>query len=191
MKKDLRIAEYILKRTKNGYEFVGNLYLRNIQITKLPDNLTIDGSMFLSGTQITNLPNNLTVNGYLDLEGTQIIKLPNNLNVGLSLDLRGTQITELPEDLNVRGNLYLNEGLIFYKGKEYKVLIIDKISFLVLHTSSKMGFEISKCIECRISNGEIVGEKLFIISKDGINVYGETLKKAIENFEFITTYTKV
>ena len=71
----------------------GSLYLRDTQITALPEGLTVGGSLYLRGTQITALPEGLTVGGYLDLRGTQITALPEGLTVGGYLDLRGTQIT--------------------------------------------------------------------------------------------------
>lgn len=50
----------------------GNLYLRNTNITALPDNLTVGGGLYLSNTKITALPDNLTVGGWLNLSGTGI-----------------------------------------------------------------------------------------------------------------------
>ena len=56
--------------------------------------------------QITKLPDNLTIERWLDLRGTQITELPDNLTVGGWLDLENTQITKLPDNLKVRGNIY-------------------------------------------------------------------------------------
>ncbi|PZQ44299.1 MAG: hypothetical protein DI551_10465, partial [Micavibrio aeruginosavorus] len=36
----------------------GYLYLRDTQITSLPDNLTVGGGLYLRDTQITSLPDN-------------------------------------------------------------------------------------------------------------------------------------
>ena len=66
MKLKMEKAKDIME--KNG----GSLYLRETQITSLPDNLTVGGWLDLRGTQITSLPDNLTVGGSLYLSGTQI-----------------------------------------------------------------------------------------------------------------------
>jgi len=70
---------------KENSEIVFNedLDLETTQISKLPDNLTINGWLFLKNTLINILPTNLTINGTLDLRGTQITKLPNDLIVNI------------------------------------------------------------------------------------------------------------
>ncbi len=83
-----------------------SLYLRDTQITKLPDNLTIGGWLHLQGTLLTKLPENLTVGGSLDLMGTSISELPDNLTIGGWLDLRDTSITKLPDSLSVGGEIH-------------------------------------------------------------------------------------
>ena len=86
----------------------GSLYLRDTQITALPEGLTVGGYLDLENcTKITALPEGLTVGGYLDLRDTQITALPEGLTVGGYLDLRDTQITALPEGLTVGGSLDL------------------------------------------------------------------------------------
>ncbi|CAB4138631.1 hypothetical protein UFOVP331_191 [uncultured Caudovirales phage] len=96
-----KIQQYI----KNGMK--GNLNLRYISITSLPDDLTrVGGFLDLSGTKITSLPSNLTkVKGDLSLYSTPITSLPKNLTVGGFLDLYGAPITSLPDNLSVKGNL--------------------------------------------------------------------------------------
>lgn len=90
-----------------GLVIQNNLDLRMTNITKLPENLTINGYLDLQGTPIFELPKNLTVNGYLDLRGTKITTLPENLTINGYLDLRGLKITKLPKSLTVNDNLYL------------------------------------------------------------------------------------
>ena len=85
-----------------GPHIEGDLDLRWIKITKLPDSLkSIGGYLDLAGTKITKLPDSLvSVGGYLDLCGTQITEFPDSLvSVGGYLDLRWTQITKLPDSL--------------------------------------------------------------------------------------------
>ena len=43
--------------------FEWDLYLANIPITSLPDNLSVGGSLYLANTKITSLPDNLSVRG--------------------------------------------------------------------------------------------------------------------------------
>ena len=103
MKLTLEEAKAMMDRNNDG-----GLYLRDTEITALPDNLTVGGGLDLSGTKITALPDNLTVGGSLDLSGTNITALPDNLTVGGWLDLSGTKITALPDNLTVGGSLYLS-----------------------------------------------------------------------------------
>ncbi len=65
------------------------------------------GWFFLKDPQITSLPDNLTVRGNLDLRGTAITALPDNLTVRGSLYIDGTQITALPDNLTVDGEIYI------------------------------------------------------------------------------------
>lgn len=67
MKLTLEEAKAMMDRNNDG-----GLYLRDTEITALPDNLTVGGGLDLSGTKITALPDNLTVGGWLDLSGTGI-----------------------------------------------------------------------------------------------------------------------
>lgn len=88
---------------------VDELYLCDMDIKSLPDNLTVDGGLWLSGTGITSLPDNLTVTGNLYLDNcTGITSLPDNLTVGEDLDIHGTSITSLPDNFAVGGSLYLS-----------------------------------------------------------------------------------
>ena len=68
-----KIKEYI----KNGSR--GDLYLRNTQITSLPEGLKVGGSLYLRNTPITSLPKGLTVGGDLDLYNTPITSLPEGI----------------------------------------------------------------------------------------------------------------
>ena len=89
-------------------DYKSDLFLVNTNITKLPNNLTVNGWLDLRNTNITKLPDNLTVHGYLNLTNINITKLPDNLTVNGSLILTNTNITELPDNLTVYGNLYLD-----------------------------------------------------------------------------------
>jgi hypothetical protein len=58
--------------------------------------------------EITELPDGLTVGGTLDLAETSVTSLPKGLKVGNRLNLRGTLNTKLPDDLEVGGSIEIN-----------------------------------------------------------------------------------
>ena len=113
------------------YAYEGDLYLNDLNITKLPNDLYVDGSLELINcqqltklpdnlhvednlrifncVQITELPNYLYVGGdYLDLGKLKnLIYLPNDLYIEGDLYLNKSGITELPDNLQVRGDLYI------------------------------------------------------------------------------------
>lgn len=64
-------------------------------IYDLPDNLSVR-SMDLSQTEITKLPDNLTVNANLKVFSTNLKEIPLNLTVGLDFDIRDT---DLPQEV--------------------------------------------------------------------------------------------
>ena len=59
-------------------DFPGYLILYRLNITSLPDGLTVGGGLNLRETNITSLPDGLTVGGYLYLQGTKIKKIPDD-----------------------------------------------------------------------------------------------------------------
>ena len=83
--KKMKIMNYELKKTKNGYRYSGSLDLEGCTgLTSLPENLSVGGSLNLEGcTGLTSLPENLSVGGYLNLEGcTGLIDYPVIHNCG-------------------------------------------------------------------------------------------------------------
>ena len=99
----------VLKCPWNKRNFKGDLDLSNTEITKLPDNLSVEGWLDLDYANILSLPDNLSVGGYLSFCGTGITSFPNNLSVGNDLFINNTKITFLPENILVKGDLYLDE----------------------------------------------------------------------------------
>src|SRR6185436_10265076 len=96
-----------IAKRKKEHVINGFLDLRGSQITKLPNNLTVNGNFYLSNnTGITALPDNLTVNGSLYISGTAITALPETLKVRGSINLSNTVITALPDKLVIGGNVY-------------------------------------------------------------------------------------
>lgn len=113
---------------RNGKPYyIGDLDLRDITISSIPNDLTVDGNLFLKGdnaklmpdnltvldklsiwcANIKSLPNNLIVRYGLDFIDSTIENIPNNTVIGGWLNLSGTAITELPDNLTIGGTLYL------------------------------------------------------------------------------------
>ena len=116
---------YLLEVRDNGLFFDGNIFLRDVEFTEIPDNLTVNGNLViyfgnikkthnslivyghfsLIDTQIESLPDNLIIGGSFTLNGTLIKHLSNNLVVGNNLEIRHVNITSLPDKLIVGGNI--------------------------------------------------------------------------------------
>lgn len=118
---------------RNGKPYyIGDLDLRDITISSIPNDLTVDGNLFLKGdnaklmpdnltvldklsiwcANIKSLPNNLIVRYGLDFIDSTIENIPNNTVIGGWLNLSGTAITELPDNLTIGGTLYLRNTKI-------------------------------------------------------------------------------
>lgn len=118
---------------RNGKPYyIGDLDLRDITVSSIPNDLTVDGKLFLKGdnaklmpdnltvldtlsiwcANIKSLPNNLIVRYGLDLIDSTIEKIPNNIVIGGWLILNNTEITELPDNLTIGGTLYLHNSKI-------------------------------------------------------------------------------
>lgn len=118
---------------RNGKPYyIGDLDLRDITISSIPNDLTVDGNLFLKGdnaklmpdnltvldklsiwcANIKSLPNNLVVRYGLDFIDSTIENIPNNTVIGGWLNLSGTAITELPDNLTIGGTLYLRNSKI-------------------------------------------------------------------------------
>jgi len=93
---------------KNHFNLAGS------QVTRLPDNLTVDGWVDLMDSQISYLPDNLTIDSFLDLRNTPIVQLPKNLRIGSSLYLIGTSLTQIPDGTKVDGFIYINPDQLQY-----------------------------------------------------------------------------
>jgi hypothetical protein len=105
------VYQKILDYIQNGSQ--GDLYLREVDIKRLPKNLkVVGGNLDLEDSSIESLPDNLTVRGYLDLTNTSIQSLPDNLKVEDDLFLSYTPIQSLPDNLKVRGDLHLEHSTI-------------------------------------------------------------------------------
>ena len=180
-----------LKESKLHYG--GSLYLRNTQITALPDNLTVGGYLDLENTQITALPDNLTVGGSLYLQNTiDTSKVNRNINEESFFEWRNRKyikadgifskvishkknvfkiqrIGQTKESYLVTdGNGKFSHGDTIKEAKEdliFKISNRDKSDYKGLTLESKMSFE--KAIECyRIITGACsFGTKDFVSNR--------------------------
>jgi len=102
---DWRVRMYIEDQHSQG-----DLNLDRSNLTKLPDNLTINGDLNLNCcSSLQSLPNGLEVKGFLNLYGCGKIKqLPVDIKVGEGMDLRGCGIEQLPTNLTINGDLFIN-----------------------------------------------------------------------------------
>ena len=145
----------------------GSLYLRNTNITELPDNLTVGGDLYLSNTNITELPNNLTVEGSLYLSNTNITELPDNLTVGGWLELSNTNIENNSQEIKKVKELL--EGY----NEELKYIYFDGILWGNVKSVKK------------VDNITIYRTPLgYCVVEDDLSAHGKTLRQAMEDLTF-------
>ncbi len=98
-----------LEGIKRLMDSEGNLDLHGrMDITALPDGLTVPGWLYLQESGITALPSCLVVGKGLDCtDAKALATLPDTLQVGTFLDLRGTAVKKLPDKLTVGTYLFL------------------------------------------------------------------------------------
>ena len=116
----------------DGIEFLNNIIITNVYITKLPDefgNFILDGNLTIQDTALTKLPNNfgnIKIGGFLNLSCNMLTSLPENFanievgyNESLSKDtdsrgaihLYGNVLRLLPENF---GEITLEGDLLLY-----------------------------------------------------------------------------
>lgn len=98
---------YLLEVKDNGLFFDGDIFLRDINITEIPDKLTVNGTFMMYTVRVKKIHNNLNINGNFQLLNTSIKSLPDNLIIGDNFILYGTPIKNFPNNLVVGGNLEL------------------------------------------------------------------------------------
>lgn len=90
-----------LDRFPNGTVFK-NLYLEDLTLSRLPDNLIVKNDLRLRGTTgLTTLPPHTEVGNDLDLQDSDIETLPDGLTVNGCLWLNNCKLTRLPNNLTV------------------------------------------------------------------------------------------
>jgi len=108
---NIAIQKQIQQYIKDGSK--GDLYLEDIPITSLPNNLiSVEGELNLYRTPIKSLRNLTWVGGNFDLSNTPIESFGNLTSVGGNLYLRFTQIESLGNLESVRGSLFLDNSEI-------------------------------------------------------------------------------
>jgi hypothetical protein len=96
----------LLPRNKDGiciYDDTLNIMYRNI--SKLPDNLTINGNLICRNNNISEYPKGLNVYGYINLAFNDIRELPDNLTTTDDLIISYNNLTSLPKNINIDGSL--------------------------------------------------------------------------------------
>ena len=107
---DLR--DITISSIPNDLTVDGNLFLKGDNAKLMPDNLTVLDKLSIWCANIKSLPNNLIVRYGLDFIDSTIENIPNNTVIGGWLNLSGTAITELPDNLTIGGTLYLRNTKI-------------------------------------------------------------------------------
>lgn len=111
--------------TKEDLVFKGDLYLKNLDISGLPEGLQVDGDLNLYSSPIQELPKGLKIGGDLDLYGSDIDKLPEGLTVGRDLNIQYSFISSLPKGLKVYGDLNIDSSkLSRFSDEEFSEMII-------------------------------------------------------------------
>ena len=91
-----------------------DLYLDNLGITKLPNDLYVSGHLNLSNCkQLTKLPDELHVGGNLNLYGCeQLTELPDYLYVGFNLSIKNTPLADKYTDEEIYEMVASTGGII-------------------------------------------------------------------------------
>ena len=142
------------------------------------------GNLDLRWMSVTKLPDGLQVGGYLDLRGTQITALPSGLVVKDDLYIRDTKITELPDDLTIGGEIHTDDHAlatpphILREGDyvEGKYIYVDGILTSIKKTKRVQGYTL---YVGRLPNHNVVS--------DGTNfAHCATLRDGIADLAFKT-----
>ena len=90
----------------------------------IKEDLNVKGNLDLKYLEITSLPEGLKVGGWMSLGHSKIESLPEGLKVGGNFNLTYTEITSLPKGLEVGGTLYLyKSALVEYTDKELRNMV--------------------------------------------------------------------
>ena len=83
-----------------------------MDITSLPDNLTVDGDfIIIFAEELLRLPRNLTVKGDLHMDWSGVEALPDDLKVGGSIYAAAcTNLRYIPENFTVNGDLIITNA---------------------------------------------------------------------------------
>ncbi|MDE5986580.1 MAG: hypothetical protein K2H16_04780 [Prevotella sp.] len=146
-----------------------------MDITSLPDNLTVDGSLWLSGTGTTSLPENLIIGGDLELGDYIVGLIPDNLMLGGRTYLRGIELgankengTPLPADARRKIAARQDMCLIWERsGRNY--IKVDGIFFVVASHEGNVW-------HVRRLDGNGLG--YVVTDGDELYAYGDTVKEA-------------
>ena len=109
---DLDLRDIIVSSIPNDLTVYGSLFLNGNSAKLMPENLTVLDTLSIYCANIKSLPNNLVVRYGFDLIDSTIENISNNIVIGGWLNLRDTEIKELSDNLTIGGNLYLRNAKI-------------------------------------------------------------------------------
>ncbi len=170
----------------------------NIEYIVATDGLiTINDDLDLRNTNITVLENVEKVSGSVDVREGATFEAPALTEVSGYVDVREGATFEAPA-LTKSGYVYVYKGATFeapaltevgefkYNGKflgEY-ITVIDGIGCVILSEKQKDDVSIKFCKKSQFKDGNLVGGKFYVATKDNLNAHGETIKEAIEELLF-------
>lgn len=109
---DLDLRDIIVSSIPNDLTVYGSLFLNGNSAKLMPENLTVLDTLSIYCANIKSLPNNLVVRYGFDLIDSTIENISNNIVIGGWLNLRDTEFKELSDNLTIGGNLYLRNAKI-------------------------------------------------------------------------------
>ena len=110
-----------ITRLPENVSVLGDMEIRNPNFKELPDHLFVSRNLVLGHSGVHSLPASLRVGESIDLGGSPVRTLPAGLRVPGTLDLRRTDIRTLPEGLSVGAYLNLCGTRVKHLPRDLKV----------------------------------------------------------------------
>jgi len=128
------------KLTEEDLHVKGDLLLRDLPITELPNNLIVDGDLTIISTKIKKLPDDIKVGLDLFVSHTPLEHLPDNLQTIL-LGCNHTNIKDVPLNLRVEQSFYCIGTPLAekYTEEEIKKMIEDKGGYVKNRVKTEWG----------------------------------------------------
>ena len=107
-----------------------------------------------------------------------------------NLEIRNSSDAEKYKNVTkVTGYLYIHSSARLTAGKLYcggydKFTVIDNIGCVVLSEKQNNGITVLLCRRSKIKNQKVVGDKFYVVQKDGANAHGKTIAEATQELMF-------